>query len=60
MAATTPKYLLPEMEGTPVSEPAFYRSLFIVDTLKKGTPAANDGKPPADSGDQLTPSTKPK
>lgn len=35
MAATTPKYLLPAMEGTPVSEPAFYRSLFIVDTLKK-------------------------
>ena len=49
MAATTPKYLLPEMEGTPVSEPAFYRSLFIVDTLKKGTPAANDGKPPAEA-----------
>ena len=37
MAATTPKYLLPAMEGTPVSEPAFYRSLFIVDTPQKGT-----------------------
>jgi hypothetical protein len=29
----TPRYLLPQMEGVPVSEPAIYRSLYILDTI---------------------------
>ncbi len=30
-----PKYLLPQMGGLSVSEPAIYRSLFILDTVER-------------------------
>ena len=35
----TPRYLVPQMEGVPVSEPAIYRSLYIVDTIDQGGPS---------------------
>jgi hypothetical protein len=40
---TTPKYLLPQMEGVPATEPAFYRSLFILDRLRPKGAAADRG-----------------
>lgn len=34
----TPRYLLPEMEGVPVPEPAIYSSLYIMDTIDETPP----------------------
>ena len=41
-AYTTPKYLLPQMEDVPATEPVFYRSLFILDRLGPRDTAAGD------------------
>jgi hypothetical protein len=38
---TTPKYLLPAMEGVPVTEPAIYRSLYILDTIESAAAPAS-------------------
>ena len=53
-AYTTPKYLLPQMEDVPATEPAFYRSLFILDRLGPRDTAAGDGPPPTSNIQELT------
>ena len=58
-AYTTPKYLLPQMEDVPATEPAFYRSLFILDRLGPRDTAAGDaalaeGPPPTSNTQELT------
>ena len=58
-AYTTPKYLLPQMEDVPATEPAFYRSLFILDRLgprdtAAGAAAVPEGPAPTSNTQELT------